>query len=311
MSDHIFMNFAGKRITIFGCGYLGERVARHLLGLGSEVTALTRNEEQAKYLSRLGVPHVVVADLHGDAWHSQINARQDHVVNCVSSAGGGWDGYRTSYYDGMRSVLAWAQGGSVANLVFTSSTSVYAQKEGEWITEASDATGSTDGGKILIETEHLLFHAGGKGMRTFSLRLGGIYGPGRHYLLERALHQTQHEQEGDGIFLNSIRVEDAAAAVLAALAAPPEVEGGVFNIVDDHPAPKGEIVRWLHGEAAARGMLREGEAASTTSRRRPAGGANRRISNEKAKRLLGWSPHYSCYRFGYGELLRSGAASAP
>jgi nucleoside-diphosphate-sugar epimerase len=302
------MTLRGQRLVIFGCGYLGERVVGRTLQEGLEITALTRNAGQAEVLRRMGVRRVVVAELQSDAWHSEVDPGSELILNCVSSAGGGWDGYRASYLEGMKSILGWlAAGGSGSGtLVFTSSTSVYAQTDGSWVDEASSADGASEGARILLEAERLLESRPRGVGRAFVLRLGGIYGPGRHYLIERAMNQEFQAEEGDEIFLNSIRVEDAAAAVWSAFGAPDGIEGGTFNIVDDRPAPKGEIVGWLREEMGRRGLAFSATSSDAAGRgRRRSGRTNRRISNARAKGELGWRPSFPDYRAGYGALLEA------
>lgn len=302
------MDWAEKRIVIFGCGYLGSRVARQALERGMEVTALTRNPRQGEELARLGVQRVVTAELDSAEWHPRIDPRkQDLVLNCVSSAGGGWEGYRKSYLEGMNSLLRWASTGWMEILVFTSSTSVYGRDSEAWVTEEDPAGGASGGGAILRQAEALL-ESGNPGVgRSFVLRLGGIYGPGRHHLLDRARASALAAEGGNDpaagdVYLNSIHVDDAVAAVWAALGADPSVREGVFNIVDDAPASKKEIAEYLRRQVKERGLPAAAAAAARTARRsgvRP----NRRISNRKARQVLGWAPRYPNFRSGYEPLL--------
>lgn len=296
------MDLSGRRLAIFGCGYLGERVAREGLARGLEVTALTRNRDQAERLKAERIPHVVVAELDGDEWHARVAPGQDFVVNCVSSGGGGLAGYERSYYRGMQSVLRWAAAAGPGRIVFTSSTSVYAQGEGEWVMEEHPAEGATDGAAVLRRTERLLEAFGPAGADAWILRLGGIYGPGRHRLLDRVLAGMQ-EEEGDDVLLNPIHLEDAAAAVWCALEAPAGLKARLFNIVDDSPTPKKEILAWLQEEARSRGLLPRSPAPRSGAAR-PSSGKSRRISNRRAKELLGWRPRFSDFRAGYAGLLK-------
>lgn len=305
------MDLGGKRMVIFGCGFLGTRVALQAREQGMDVTVMTRNTEQATRLSGLGFGQVVTGELHASAWHGRIEPRQDIVVNCVSSAGGGWVGYRKSYFEGMRSILAWAAPGSIQSLIFTSSTSVYAQANEEWVTEDDPADGSSEGGKILRESEALLEAAPLGVARKFILRLGGIYGPGRHHLLTRALAGSEIE-EGDDRFLNSIHVDDATGAIWAAAKSGPAVQGGIFNIVDDVPVRKSEILRFLGQQVKERGLAKNGLRAADVRRRQRSGSRpSRRIANRKAKEVLQWRPVYADYHVGYEALLNDLNAQNP
>src|SRR6266542_3935752 len=139
MSPIAHGNFLGQRLVIFGCGYIGIAVAREAIAAGVHVTALTRNAEKAKALSQLGV-EVVVDDLAGDVWHPKIAGGADYVLNAVSSGGGGIEGYRHSYLEGMKSILRWAVAtGPVGTLVYTSITWVYPQDGGVVVDETASS----------------------------------------------------------------------------------------------------------------------------------------------------------------------------
>lgn len=301
------MMLRGRRIAILGCGYLGQRVAQQALEQGMEVTGLTRNAGQAERLRSMGLHQVVMAELSSFEWHPSIDPRQDFVLNCVSSAGGGSSGYLTSYCGGMKSMLRWMSSGEAEAVAFTSSTSVYGRDDGGWVSEEEPAEGAPEVGRILREAESLLAAGAAVAARWFILRLGGIYGPDRHHLLTRARQSQVQEEEGDETYLNSIHVEDACRAIWSAFGASIPASSGVFNIVDNAPTPKGEIVRWLHRQARARGLL-QSPAASPGVRapaRRAADRRNRRVCNRRAAELLGWKPKYPDFRAGYLPLLEA------
>ena len=98
-----------ESVFIFGCGYVGTALAEYLIEQGVRVGALTRNREKAARLRELGVAEVIEAELDSSTWHAQVRGQYEAVVNCVSSAGGGLDGYRKSYVDGQCSILEWAK----------------------------------------------------------------------------------------------------------------------------------------------------------------------------------------------------------
>lgn len=301
---------AQQRLVIFGCGYVGRAVAVEGLARGLEVTALTRNPATAADLEKIGVA-VVVADLVGADWHAQIPGGADFVVNTVSAGGGGIEGYRHSYLAGMTSLLQWArERGTARTLVYTSSTSVYPQGSGVVVDEEAGHDGVTERGAVLLAAETVLRDgaprddesAGEQGAfvpygRCFILRLAGIYGPGRHSLLEQV---RRGEVAGRGEHrLNLIHRDDICSAIWAALLAPPEIRGGTFNLADDVPAPKQEVVEWL----ARRLAVGRPRFTQQPVGRRSALTPDRVISNAKIKRVLGWQPRFPDYRAGYGNIL--------
>ena len=132
------------------------------------------------------------------------------------------------------------------------------------------------------------------------LRYGAFYGPGASDVLLEMLRKRQVPVVGGGTGVWSfIEITDAAAATLAAVdrGAP-----GVYNVVDDDPAPVAEWLPYLARVAGAKpplrvpawlGRLLAGEfvvAQMTTSRG---------YSNEKARKELGWEPRYASWREGF------------
>lgn len=292
---------AGKRLVIFGCGYVGSALAWAAITAGARVEALTRNPEKAARLRAAGLAHVVVSDLSSADWHGQIPGGADFVVNCVSS--GGSDMYQRAYVGGMASIIAWAaqSGAPAGTLVYTSSTSVYAQGGGANVVETDSADGATPNGAIIRESEILLQNASTTAVRRhFILRLAGIYGPDRHHLLDQ-LRAGADQLGGAGDHrLNLAHRDDIVAAILACLGAPSGVGSGIFNVADSAPARRAEVVRWL---AEQLGRPMPAFDGSTTSRRDGAPIPDRIISNAKIQRMLGWRPQFPDYRAGYGKIL--------
>ncbi|HEV8073259.1 MAG TPA: NAD-dependent epimerase/dehydratase family protein [Opitutaceae bacterium] len=296
--------FRGKRLVVFGAGYVGGELARQALARGLRVTTLTRNAERAAALAALGA-EAIVADLAGEAWHGRIAGGAELVANCVSAGGGGIEGYRRSYVEGMASILAWARArGAAGTLVYTSSTSVYPQDGGVTVDETAPTEGAGARAQLLLEAERQLRapeKTGGPAnlpsSRWFILRLAGIYGPGRHHLLEQV---RAGKMAGRGDYhLNLIHRDDIVAAMWAALGAPPVVANEVFNVADDGAALKGEITAWLAAQLGLPAPRFTGEPAAGRRTVTP----DRIIANTKLKSTLGWQPRYPTFREGYREIL--------
>ncbi len=276
---------------------MGLAVARVGRAQGARVTALTRNPESAVLLRAEGID-VVVGDLASEEWHAQIPVAPEFLLNCVSSGGGGIEGYRHSYAAGMHSTVAWARRfGPVGTAVYTSSTSVYPQGAGATIDETAATGGDGERAQILLEAEDAFRGAGGAWRRGFVLRLAGIYGPGRHFLLEQV---RAGEVAGVGTHrLNLIHRDDAARAILACFAAPIEVGSDVFNLADDGAAPKAEVAAWLATQLGVAPPRFTGEAGATRRALVP----DRVIANTAIKARLGWRPAFPTFREGYGSFL--------
>ena len=291
-------------LFIAGCGYVGAAVARLALDRGRRVTALTRNAERAEALRKAGV-EVVVADLSSVAWHAQVPAVPRWVVNCVSSGGGGVDGYRKSYVEGTASLVRWAAArGGMDALLYTGSTSVYPQGAGERVDETSPVGAADERGALLLEAERLVMEAVGAARRRFVLRLAGIYGPGRHHLLAQV---RAGEVSGGGEHrLNLIHRDDAAAAIVACLESPLGPGAHVFNAADDAPTPKAEVAAWL----AERLGVAPPRFTGVAHPARRAIVPDRVIVNAALRQQTGWCPRFPTFREGYESILSHGTDAA-
>ena len=283
-----------KSITIFGCGYLGQVLAGHCLEKGWRVSALTRNPETAEALRQKGASKVVEAKLEGIDWHGQLDPSQDFVVNCVGAASRTLDGYRQSYVNGQDSVREWLGAGKVGTLLFTSSISVYPQVGGVLVDENSATHGASERARLLLEAESKCLSPSPSLGRSFVLRLAGIYGPGRHLLIEK-LKKGQTFGGNSARTLNLIHVEDAARAVLCCLNSGAENRGGTYNVSDGSHFSRGEIVSWLANKL---GLQTTPFVQNDTD-----GTPDRKVSSELIRKELKWSPLYNSFVKGYESIL--------
>ncbi len=288
-------------LFIFGCGYLGEAVAREALNRGWRVGALTRNQDVVAHLRKLKLDPIIQADLSSDDWHPLVPPAR-RVLNCVSSGGKGIDGYRHSYVDGMASIARWVSGpgAGIETFVYTSSTSVYPQGGGVTINEDASTTGAPATGQILLESEALLRDIiGPKIARWFILRLVGLYGPDRHFLLDLARAGKPWPGAPDNL-LNLIHRDDAAAAIMATLDAPAETKNRVYNVADGHPIPRGKLGAWLASQIHMPAPHFDPDA---TAHRAGGSAPSRTINADRLRRELKWEPKYKTYREGFKKLV--------
>lgn len=292
-----------ESVIIFGCGYVGTALAQSLLGAGMRVGALTRNDEKAAQLKKLGLSEVVVENLHEVSWHQKLSGSYEAVVNCVSSAGGGIEGYQKSYVEGQRSILKWMEGKAIRNYIYTGSTSVYPQDGGVEVDETADTSAASPTGQLLLESEQILETASDQLDAWYVLRLAGIYGPGRHYLLDwlRA-GETVIPGTGD-YFLNLIHRDDSVSAICNLLANAGSERSGIYNLADNSPATKAEVVEWLAGKLGKPLPRFDPAQVSPRLQRRGRRMPSRRISNRKFCQTFGWTPTYPDFRAGYENLL--------
>jgi len=282
---------SGGGVFIVGCGYVGQAVALRLRACGVRVTALTRNPDTAAALETAGIS-TMIAELSGEAWHSRVPDGIAAVVNCVSAGGGGLEGYRCSYVEGMQSLLRWARTRTgIRTVVYTGSTSVYPLSGGAEIDETAPVGGG-ERAQFLLQAERLLLAEPGT-FRAFVLRLAGIYGPDRDHLARQV--RTGAISGRPEVHLNLIHRDDAAAGVVAALRAPPGIPGGIYNLADDGAATRGEVVAWLASRLGVPPPVFTGEEGP----RREGPAPDRVIQSRRAREQLGWRPQYPDFRAGY------------
>jgi nucleoside-diphosphate-sugar epimerase len=296
MNDLFAQRFlTGMHLVVLGAGYIGGSVARRAVSMGAKVTVLTRNASKAAELSRLGC-RAVTASLESADWYDQIGGA-DLVLNSVSAGGGGLVGYQKSYLEGARSILQWGrQSSSNATLIYTGSTSVYPQGDGVIVSEDDPMKGDSERTRILVQTESLIEQWPGK---SRIMRLAGIYGPERHYLLDQ-LRAGEDVLAGSGEnYLNLVHRDDAVSAIFAAFGDRESSRNRVFNVVDDGRARKAEIATWLAESIGVKQPAFDGKAIGLRRVNRP----DRIISNQRIKKELDWSPSYKTYREGYRQIL--------
>jgi len=267
------------RILIAGCGYVGQATADLFHAAGWTVEGWTRSAESAAKLSAKPYP-VYAVDV---ADRDQVYARDgmlDAVIHCASSGGGGLDAYRQVYLNGARSLLDRFAGSKV---IFTSSTSVYAQRDGSRVTEKSETKPARETGRILLETEQLVLAQGG-----VVARLAGIYGPGRSALLSKFLAGSAIIDPENDRFINQVHRDDIATALFLLLDRPSPARE-IYNVVDDQPILQSECYRWL---AAKLNRPIPPMGRSTAAPKR--GASNKRVSNARL-RHLGWIPRYPTF----------------
>lgn len=274
---------------VVGCGDVGGRLARRLLALGWQVHGLRRSVSDLPD----GVSPVA-ADL-ADATRPAAwpQGPLDYLVYCVAASQHDEAGYRAAYVDGLRHVLAWLEqsGQRPRRLLFVSSSSVYAQKGGEWVEEDSPTEPEGYSGRIMLEAEALAL---GSGHPASLVRLTGIYGPGREWLLSQ-VRQGYRVAEAPPLYGNRIHAEDAAG--LLAFLLQTDADGTALDDryigVDDAPAPLAEVVAWLRAYLGVSQWSDEQRVRRTGSKR---------CSNARA-RALGWAPQYPSYKEGYAAIL--------
>jgi nucleoside-diphosphate-sugar epimerase len=265
----------------------GLRLRRHR-DAGHDVWCIRRNVEK--------LPDSVTplqGDLTDPGAFPELPGGIDLAVYAAGAGGFEEAKYRAAYVDGPRNTLdALARGGAMpARMVFTSSTGVYHQNDGEWVDEESPTEPTEFSGKTLLEGERQILDSDTQG---YVIRFGGIYGPGRDRLI-RSVRDGSVAVPKDASYLNLIHRDDCARAIehlLFSDAAP-----GIYNAVDDEPADRRELYAWI-AEQLGVALPEPGDVPPSSRQAR----SNKRCTNTKIRQAE-FEFTFPTYRQGLSELL--------
>ena len=298
-----------------GTGVVGRRLVPQLVARGHQVTATTTSAAKLGLLAQLGADGVVMDGLDAvSVGEAVAKARPDaivHQMTAISVAHAGKPDFRhfdrwfatTSRLrtEGTDHLLAAAEAAGVSHFVAQGYASWNGIRQGGWVKTEEDpldllaGTAAHPGMVAIGHVEGVVVKAGGT-----VLRYGWFYGPGAIDDLIEIVRKRQLPVVGGGTGYSSwLHLDDAASATV--LAVEQQVKG-VFNIVDDEPAPASEWLPYLAACAGAKPPMRvpkwlarllAGQVAVTMMTE------GRGFSNAKARRELGWELRYPSWRQGF------------
>jgi len=280
------------KLLIFGMGYTANYVAQALAPRGISITGTTRSGDKAKALEAKGI----TARLFPGADLTRDIAEATHILSTIGPVDGN---------DPVVAALGGAlaeQAGRVSWVGYLSTTGVYGDHKGGWVTEATPLGAATERGRARIAAEaawQALQRDHDLPVHIF--RLPGIYGPGRSPL-DRVRNGTAKRIIKDGQVFSRIHVEDIAQALVASMDR--HDPGTVYNIADDEPAPPQDVI----GYAADRLGLPQPPAiffdeAELSPMARSFYAESKRVDNSRMKSDLGVRLKYPTYREGLDALL--------
>ena len=296
-----------------GSGVLGRRLVPQLVARGHQVTATTTSASKLDMLAQLGAEPVVMDGLDAIAVGEAVAAAHpDAIVDEMTGLSEAHAGkpnlkHADRFFastnrlrsEGIDHLLAAAEATCVSNFVAQSHGSFNGGREDGWVKSEDDPMVNIEATKALVHLEDAVVKAGGA-----ALRYGAFYGPGANDDQVELVRKRMFPVIGGGHgYFSWVHVDDAASATVLAVE---QHARGVFNIVDDEPAPVSEWLPYLAKCAGAKpprhlpawlarllagdmvvGMMTQG----------------RGFSNAKAKRELGWQPCYPTWRQGFKEVL--------
>ena len=260
---------------IFGCGYLGIRVAQRLKSLGGRVWGVTRNESKIAEFRDQGI-EPVIADWTDPATLDRLpDVRQ--ILVAVSYDRSSDLNRHESQVGGLQNLLQ--RTANDLNLCYVSTTGVFHQTDGQWVDETSPCQPQQSGGQVHLAAEQLL-----KSKRADSrwrvLRLSGIYGPGRIPRVWDVLAGRPIASPQTG-YLNLIHVDDAAAAVISAWQ---HAKERLYLVSDDRPVVRAEFYQEIARKFGAPEPSFVDPPANAPVKMRSS--SNKRIRNTRMKRDL-------------------------
>ena len=310
------------RVFLAGAtGVIGRRLLPMLVAAGHEVTAMTRSTERAVALRDAGATPVVCDVFDAEGVRAAMQAAAPAVVlheltdlppnidpRKMEEQAAGNDRIRS---EGTRNLVAAAVAAGARRVVAQSIAFAYGPSGRELKNEDDPLWDEAPwpwsrSVQALHELEDLV--TGTEGIEGVALRYGFFYGPGSayadggHFAREVRKRRLPVVGKGSGTF-SFIHVDDAADATTAALE---RGSPGIYNIVDDEPAPMRE---WVPALAAAAGAKPPRRVPAWLARLVAGRQASdfavelRGASNEKAKRELGWRPAHPSWRSGFAESL--------
>ncbi|OUM40998.1 SDR family oxidoreductase [Arthrobacter sedimenti] len=271
-------------VLIAGCGDLGTEVGLRLAARGERVIGWRRSPKR--------IPEGIEGRA-ADLTQPLPPIPQDTDVVVIATAAGDRSeaAYRSAYVDATRNVLDALERDGVTprRILFVSSTAVYGDFDGGWVTEQSPAESDAPTARLIREAEEVLL---GRTDRGTVLRLSGIYGPGRTRLIDQVEGGTAVLPAGTQ-WTNRIHRDDAAAAIVH-LTTEVESPAPIYVGSDELPVDLGEVLQFLAAELG----LPEPPRGETSYTR---GGARRMDSS--LLRSTGFSFAYPTYREGYRAVL--------
>ena len=278
-----------EKVLLIGCGGLATALGHQLLSDGRSVVGVRR---QADLLPDSFRPLSI--DMADAAACDQLGQQvyNSAVITLTPSAFSD-EAYEQAYVHSLRNLLPVLQRqGDLPHIFFVSSTSVYQQQTGEWVDESSTTEPDSFSGRRMLQAEQLVVESG---LPHSIIRFAGIYGDGRHRLIEQV-------KQGQGVaadpvqWTNRIHQNDCVGFLFHLLQQQFAGESlePVYIGCDNRPTPMAEVRQWL-GEKL--------DVALTSEIKSSSRGGNKRCNNALLN-ASGYCLQYGDYKAGYTEILK-------
>lgn len=278
-----------KKLLFIGFGDIASRCVEQLIPQNYNCTGIARRDKP------------IPAGLN--FWRGDINdaamlkkiasAGFDVIIVTMTPSERGPEGYQRAYvqpaqqFAKLLTQLAARRAGKLPCILYVSSTSVYSQRDGEWVNAETPMAPSSATSEQLILAEETLAAAPGP---TTRVRFSGIYGPGRDFLL----NQVRQGIAGDEHYTNRIHVDDCAGFLcfLIERHLAGQTLAPVYLASDDEPVSAKDIREWLAKRLHV----------TLTQPARSSGRGHKRCDNRQLAEI-GYRLQYPTFREGYQAII--------
>ncbi len=278
------------KVLLVGCGDLGGRIAQLLSAAKHEVVGVRLSDKPS-----VTHMHCIQADVTDvSSLLPLVDVQPDILIYCVAANAQTDKSYQAHYVDGLKHVLATQTNNDhLKHIFFISSTRVYGQVPDALIDESVEAVPADFGGERLLQAEGLLDELA---CDTTAIRLAGIYGPGRLYLVKMA--KDPNRWPAANKWTNRIHRDDAAAFItyLCEKAVANEKLYNCYIGTDNMPALQYDVLNWL----AAKLNMPAVPLVQLNDAQKVGG---KKLTNKRMK-ASGYQLKYANYQLGYDEILK-------
>ncbi|KQT37917.1 NAD-dependent epimerase/dehydratase family protein [Methylophilus sp. Leaf414] len=227
------------RVLQIGCGGLGTLIAQETLAHGHELIIVRRSRQAVPQGAQ--VLHLDV--VKGDALAPIAELQPEILLYCLAPVEG--QSYQQTYVQGLKNVLAHVSKSALRHVFFISSTGIYGEHQGEFVDDSTAVVPADADGQVMLDAERLLYELP---CAHSALRVSGIYGPQRLYLLRAVPDQARWPKVAH--WTNRIHELDVARAVVHLYE---QVANGMVLpahciVTDGVPALQHEVLQWMAGK---------------------------------------------------------------
>lgn len=287
-----------KKLFCFGYGYVAEHLAKKLKqdDPSWEICGTTRDKERLASMREDGIKAYIFSD--DKPFHDPLFILKDvtHILISIPPNEQGDIVFQTH----ARDILQIA---SIGWMGYCSSTSVYGNRDGDWVDETAEIRPSSERGSKRARAESAWLKTRRvAGIPINIFRLSGIYGPERSAIDSVRAGDTRRIFK-DGHVFNRMHIDDIVAVMIASMSQPQP--GDIYNLADDMPAPSHELIAYACGLLGKTPpAMVNYEDIEMAPMARSFYKDNKRIRNDKIKEKLGITLKHPDYKSGLDAILK-------